>query len=163
MANVTLICGRICCGKSTYAERLRLESKAVLLSIDEIMLTLFGLYAGDRHDEYAERTKQYLYEKSVELVEAGVDVILDWGFWRKEERAAAKTFYAAKGIPCEFHYLDISDALWKERVEKRNRAVTAGTAIAYPVDENLAAKFASRFEPPAKEEIDVWIAQETQS
>ena len=158
MAKVILVCGKLCSGKSTYAEKLRREHPAVLLSIDEIMLALFGLYAGERHDEYAEKTKKLLYGKSVELVAAGVDVILDWGFWRKAERTAAKAFYAARNIPCEFHFLDVRDDVWKERIEKRNRAVAAGKAVAYPVDEALAEKFASRFEAPGEDEIDVWIA-----
>ena len=156
MAKVILICGKLCSGKSTYAEKLRAESPAVLLSIDEIMLALFGLYAGEKHDEYAERTKQLLYEKSVEIVEAGMDVILDWGFWRRDERAAAKAFYGLRNIPCELRYLDVCDDVWKERIEKRNLAISAGRVIAYPVDEHLAAKFASRFEAPDKQEIDVW-------
>lgn len=157
MAKVILICGKLCSGKSAYAEKLRRETGAVLLSIDEIMLPLFGLYAGEKHDEYAEKTKKYLYDKSVEILHAGADVILDWGFWRKDERAAAKAFYGARNIPCTFHCLDVSDGVWKERIEKRNREIAAGNIIAYPVDENLAAKFASRFEAPDKEEIDVWV------
>ena len=53
MAKVILLCGKLCCGKTTYAEHLRAQNKAVLLSIDEVMLTIFGQYTGDRHDEYA--------------------------------------------------------------------------------------------------------------
>ena len=157
MARVTLICGKLCSGKSTYAESLRRETGAVLLSVDEIMLPLFGLYAGEKHDEYAEKTKTYLYDKSVEILRAGADVILDWGFWRRDERAAAKAFYGARGIPCAFHYLDVSDGIWRERIEKRNREIAAGETVAYPVDDALAAKFASRFEAPDREEIDVWV------
>lgn len=159
MAKVILICGKLCSGKSTYAEKLRTETDAVLLSIDEIMLALFGLYAGETHDAYAEKTKRYLYGKSVEILETGTDVILDWGFWKRDERAAAKEFYAARKIPCEFHYLDVCDGIWKERIEKRNLAVASGRLTAYPVDENLAAKFKSLFEAPDKEEIDVWITR----
>ena len=39
MSKVILICGKICSGKSTYAEWLRVQNNAVLLSIDEIMST----------------------------------------------------------------------------------------------------------------------------
>ena len=42
MAKVIMMCGRICCGKSTYARRLRTEINAAVLSIDEIMLAVFG-------------------------------------------------------------------------------------------------------------------------
>ena len=86
-----MICGRICSGKSTYAQRLRVQNKAVLLSIDEIMLAVFGQHCGDKHDEYAGRTERYLLDKSLEIVATGLDVILDWGFWRKEKRDITKS------------------------------------------------------------------------
>ncbi len=86
MPKAILICGKICSGKTTYAAALREASKAVLLSVDEIMLELFGLYAGDRHDEYAEKIQKYLFNKSVEIIESGSNVILDWGFWTKQKR-----------------------------------------------------------------------------
>ena len=157
MAKVILVCGKICSGKSTYAERLRIENKAVLLSIDEIMLAMFGLYVGDKHDEYVEKTEKYLFDKSVEIIETGIDVILDWGLWTRDERRYAKEFYSARGIENEIHYLNISNETWKTRLDKRNRAVSAGEIIAYPVDDNLAAKFGAIFEMPDRDEIDVWV------
>lgn len=156
MAKAILICGKICSGKSTYAERLCLENKAVLLSVDEIMLAIFGLYAGDKHDEYTERLQDCLFHKSVKIIESGVNVILDWGFWSKEKRMFAKEFYANRNIEHEMHYIDISDEIWKARLEKRNKEVLAGISNAYFVDENLAAKFEAIFEVPSREEIDVW-------
>ena len=41
MAEVIMMCGRICSGKSTYAKRLSREKNAVILSVDEITLALF--------------------------------------------------------------------------------------------------------------------------
>lgn len=157
MARVFLICGKICCGKSTYAERLRIENKAVLLSVDEIMLAVFGLYAGDRHDEYTEKLQKYLFEKSVEIVEAGINVILDWGFWSKSKRSAARAFYRVRNLECEFHYIDISDEIWKERIARRNELALKGEVAAYIIDGNLAAKFEGLFETPSKDEIDAWV------
>ena len=157
MTKVILVCGKICSGKSTYAEKLRIENKAVLLSIDEIMLALFGLYVGDKHDEYVEKTEKYLFDKSLEIIENGIDVILDWGLWTRDERRYAKEFYSTRGIEHEIHYLNISDETWKARLDKRNRAVLAGEIIAYPVDGNLAEKFGAIFEVPDRDEIDVWV------
>lgn len=157
MAKVILVCGKICCGKSTYSKQLCTENKAVLLSVDEIMLALFGLYAGDKHDEYVDRTKKYLLDKSVEIMETGISVILDWGFWKKDERLYVKNFYSSKNMEHEFHYIDISDEVWKTRLEKRNHAVSAGEANAYIVDDNLAAKFDTMFEMPDREEMDIWV------
>lgn len=159
MARVILTCGRICSGKSTYAKKLRetLQPTAIL-SVDEIMLTLFGQNAGEQHDAYVERLEDYLFQKSLELVASGIHVILDLGLWTKSERQAARNFYAANGITCEIHYLSVSDAVWHTRIAARNRAVQAGEATAYFVDETLAQKVSAWFEPPTQDEIDVWIS-----
>lgn len=160
MAKVIMLCGRICSGKSTYAQRLREERGAAVLSVDEIMLAMFGQYVGEMHDEYVERTEKYLFGKSTELVGSGINVILDWGLWTKEERKFAREFYAARNIECELHYINISDELWTKRLAKRNALVAAGNTDAYYVDENLAKKFAAIFEAPDSSEIDVIITAE---
>ena len=41
MSKVIMTCGMICCGKSTYAKKLQAEQNAVILSVDDITLTLF--------------------------------------------------------------------------------------------------------------------------
>ena len=157
MPKVIMTCARICSGKTTYANRLRKELGAVVLSVDEITLALFGQDAGEMHDTYVERAEKYLYEKSLDILEIGVDVILDWGFWQKSERQHAREFYASHGIKCEFHYIDLTDDEWNKRLHKRNAAVLAGETSAYYVDEGLAAKFGGMFEKPARDEIEVWI------
>ena len=154
MPKVYLICGKICSGKSTYAEQLRVQNHAVLLSTDEITLALFGQHCGDKHDDYVERTQNYLFNKSLELIEVGINVILDWGFWMKEERDYAREFYNSRNIECEFHYINISDETWNARLKKRNNAILAGTTSAYYIDDNLAEKFAAIFEVPSEDEID---------
>lgn len=149
-----MVCGKICSGKSTYAEWLRKKNNAVLLSIDEIMLAMFGQYVGEMHDEYVARTEKYLFGKSLEIIESGINVVLDWGVWTRSERAEARKFYESRGIAYELHYIDISDAVWRERISKRNNAISEGSLDAYYVDENLAAKFGANFEPPTDKEID---------
>ena len=155
MSKVYLICGKICSGKSTYAEQLRVQNNAVLLSTDEITLALFGQHCGDKHDDYVERTQNYLFNKSLKLIEVGINVILDWGFWMKEERDYAREFYNNRNIECEFHYVDISDETWKARLKKRNSEVLVEETSAYYIDDNVAKKFASMFEEPSEDEIDV--------
>lgn len=155
MAKVILICGKICCGKTTYAEKLCAENNAILLSIDEITLALFGQHCGDKHDEYVERTEKYLLNKSMEFINKDINIVLDWGFWTKAERESVKEFYKSRDIVCELHYIDISNETWKYRLNKRNIAVLAEETNAYYVDDNIAAKFASIFEVPNEAEIDV--------
>ena len=149
-----LICGKLCSGKTTYAHKLRRERHAVLLSCDEITLALTGLDAGEAFDGIAARTQAYLYDKAAEIVSDGIPVILDWGFWTKASRAYAREFFASRGIPYTFVYLDVSAEVHSARIVKRNAAVEAGEVLAYYVDEGLARKFEEKFEVPEDGEID---------
>lgn len=160
MAKAILICGKICSGKTTYAEKLRHECHAVLLSCDEITLALFAQQLGDQHESIVRKTKNYLFQKSLEILGCDINVILDWGFWMKQDRDEARAFYRNHGFACEFHYVDVSDKIWQKNLEKRNRAVLDGKVSAYYVDEGLARKFDSIFEMPDKEEMDLWLQNE---
>ena len=151
---VTLICGKLCSGKTTYAHKLRCEYHAVLLSCDEITLALTGLDAGEAFDSIAARTQAYLYDKAAEIVGDGIPVILDWGFWTKASRAHAREFFSSRGIPYTFIYLDVPAEVHRARIARRNAAVRAGEVLAYYVDEGLAKKFESKFEVPQDWEID---------
>ncbi len=154
---VIMTCGKICSGKSTYARKLREEYSAVILSVDEITLALFGTDAGEKHDEYVRKLETYLFGKSAEIVGTGTNVILDWGFWTRKERDYARRFYTERGIACKLHYLSISDEEWEQRIKQRNADISAGRISAYYVDDGLKAKFATIFEPPVEHEADVVI------
>ncbi|MBP1546659.1 MAG: ATP-binding protein [Oscillospiraceae bacterium] len=154
---IYLMCGRICSGKSTHSQSLRKEKKAVVLSVDEITLALFGQDAGEKHDDYVAAAEEYLYRKSLEIAENGIDVILDWGFWTKEERDYAREFYGSRNIPFEFHYIDITPDEWQKRIDKRNADITSGKLQAYYVDEGLSKKFAEIFEKPDESEMKDFI------
>ncbi len=157
MAKVIMMCGKICSGKSTYAEKLRRELNAAVLSVDEITLTMFGQDIGEKHDEYVEKLEKYLFNKSLEFTEVGINVILDMGLWTKSERSAAREFYNTHKTENEIYYIDITDAEWRCRINKRNEQITAGKAFAYFVDEGLAKKVNLLFEKPSKNEVDLWI------
>lgn len=153
---VYLICGKIAAGKTTYSHMLAKAKKAVLLSTDEITLAIFGQHIGENHDEVVENVQNYLFEKSLEILENGINVILDWGFWLREERDYAREFYSSRKIQCELHYIDVSFDTWMDNLAKRNRAVMENRTSAYYVDDNLAKKFDGIFEEPQRSEIDIW-------
>jgi predicted kinase len=157
MSKVIITCGKICSGKTTYAEKLRIQRRGVVLSIDEVMLNLFDENLGDKHDEYVAKVKAMLLDKSLELIEVGIEVILDWGLWTKEERQSIREFYKSNGVECEIHYLDITDELWQQRINLRNSQIREGKSSAYYVDDGLAEKVNSIFEKPSDSEVDVWL------
>ena len=153
MAAVHLICGKICAGKSTFARTLAREKNAVILSCDEIM-TLFPQPEGDEaYTAVSAGVKAFLLRKAAETVACGANVILDWGFWRKADRAETSAFFAAKAISFEWYYLDISDARWRENIARRNAAPGPSD---YFADEGLLQKCVRRFEAPDAEEARNW-------
>lgn len=154
---VILLCGKLCAGKTTYARRIAPEIGAVILSVDEIMLALFGQHLGDDHDRVAALTRDYLYRKSLEILESGISVILDWGFWTRDDRIATRAFYESRGLSCELHYIDVSRDRWEANIAARNALVEVNPTAAYYVDENLLSKLEGRFESPGVEEIDLRI------
>ena len=156
MSRVIMTCGMICCGKSTYARKLQAERNAVILSIDEITLTLFPEGSGEMHDTYALRAEQYLLNLSLQILRTGTDVILDWGLWTRAIRDRIRQFYASQGgIETELHYLRIDPEEWERRIRKRN----ASGEAAYYVDEGLLNKVKTLFEEPSAEEVDVLAEQ----
>ena len=156
MAKVFMLCGKIASGKSVYAKKLCRQENAVMLSVDELVLSILGNDLGDKHDEITNRIQAYLFDKSAEIIHAGTSVLLDWGFWTKEKRRAARAFYESRGIVCEFHYIDVPDVVWYRNIALRNQAVLEGKTDAYYVDEGLLKKLQSLFEAPDKDEMDVW-------
>lgn len=159
MAKVVMTCGKICCGKSTYARTLRDELGAVILSIDEITLSLFPEGAGDLHDIYALRAEKYLLSLTLQILSAGTDVILDWGLWTKAQRSRLRAFWNENHIANEIHYLKLSPSEWERRISKRNAEINKQEPSAYEVDEGLLKKTESLFEEPSKEEVDRIVVQ----
>jgi len=157
MARIIMLCGRLCSGKTTYSAKLKNSSGAVILSVDELMIALLGRETGEMHDEYVRRAEDYLFSKAAEIASAGVDVILDQGFWTRLSREKARGYFSSRGIPCELHYIRITDDEWERRISKRNAEVAAGRSDAYFVDDGLREKFRSLFEEPDESEITVRI------
>ncbi len=157
MAKVILICGKICSGKTSYARSMMKHQSMVLLSSDELISTLFHPNENEYHDKVIENAQNYLLQKSTGILNAGVDVILDWGFWTQGQRASVGKFYADRHIQTEWYYLDIEDAERQEYIEKRNRAVLSGKTKDYYVDQGLMEKMNRLFEAPEREEVDHWI------
>ena len=157
MAKLLCICGKIGCGKTYYANRLKEQEHAVILSTDEVTYDLTNNQQGEGYDEFARRVNLYLRKKAVEIVNAGCTVILDWGFWTKENRKEIKRYGENNGVLVEMHYIDIDDKTWFENIEKRNNEVISGNGgSSFYVDEGLLNKVSSLFEIPEKEEIDIW-------
>lgn len=156
MGKVILICGKICSGKSWYARDLKGKNPAVILSTDEVTYDLIFNEQGEFYNVFAQRVNGYLRKKAVEIVQAGANVILDWGFWTRKDREDISAFFDTHQIPYEWHYVDVSDEQWEKHIARRNQAVASGNGGSdFYVDEGLRQKVLSMFEVPKKEEMDI--------
>ncbi len=157
MAKVILICGKICSGKSYYARQLKAKENAVILSTDEATYDLINNEQGEFYNVFSAKVNLYLRKKTVEIVHAGANVILDWGFWTRDGRNQISEFFARNHVPYEWHYIDVQPDRWQYQIEERNKRIEEGNGGSdFYLDEGLMNKLLSMFEEPERSEMDVW-------
>ena len=158
MAKLIAICGKVCSGKSYYAATLKEKENAVILSCDDVTMTLFDNDLGDNHDVMVKKIMTHLKDVSLKIIATGTNVILDWGFWSKKDREELTEYYKNNDVPIEWHYICVDDQTWEKNIEERNKRVEEGNGGSdFHVGEGLKNKVLSRWDEPTKEEIDFWI------
>lgn len=157
MGKIVLLCGKVCSGKSTYANRIRDKYNAVILSCDELMLSLFKEQLGEGHEQILKKTQSYLYRLAERIARTGTTVILDFGFWSCAERQEIRDIFRHKNIATELHYVKVSPEAWLKNIKKRNEDAKSRQENSYYIDENMKRLFDIRFQEPAESEIDVLI------
>lgn len=154
---VIAICGKICSGKTYYANRIKEKENAVVLSTDEVTYDLIDNEQGEFYDKLCPRVNAYLMKKSVEIANIGCNVILDWGFWNKDIRKETTDYYKTKNINIKWHYIDIDDDTWEKNIEERNKRIKEGNGRSdFYVTEGLKKKMLDKWEKPDESEVDVW-------
>lgn len=157
MAKIIAICGKICSGKTYYANRLKEKENAVILSTDEVTYDLIENEQGEFYDKFCIKVNEYLMKKSVELVNVGCNIIFDWGFWTEVQRKEISEYYKSRNIQIEWHYIDIDDKEWEKNIKERNTRIEKGKGGSdFFVNEGLKKKLLEKFEKPSRNEIDIW-------
>jgi predicted kinase len=137
-------------GKTTLAKRLEQEYSAVRLTKDDWMMTLFG--RADL-DEERSRVEELLWNMGARLLGLGVNVVLDYGLWAREEREDYRAKAEALGARVEFFFLDVSEEELVRRLESRNLQ-RSGTDV--PISAAQLAAYLPRFQRPDDDEIAGW-------
>ncbi len=161
MGKIIALCGKICSGKTFYANKIKERENAVILSTDEVTFYLIDNEQGERYDDFAKRVNEYLMKKAIDIVRAGANVILDWGFWSKKERINLTNYYKKHNIPVEWHYVDVTQEKWQDLIKKRNELIVSGQGeYNFYFDDGLKKKLLDSFNEPSKEEMDIWYINE---
>ncbi|MCL2055431.1 MAG: ATP-binding protein [Oscillospiraceae bacterium] len=146
MSIVHLTCGKICSGKSYLAAHLAKKENALILSVDELMLTLHAQCLGDKHKEAETGCLEYLLQKAAEASALGVNVIIDYGFFLRNERAHARQFFQNQKITVKWHYLQADNATRKQRLLERNKKLTLSPKREHIITPEMMERFDSGFE-----------------
>ena len=67
MGKVILVCGKICSGKSYYANEIKNDLNAVIISPDEATFELIENEQGEFYNIFSERLNKYLTKKVGEI------------------------------------------------------------------------------------------------
>jgi predicted kinase/8-oxo-dGTP pyrophosphatase MutT (NUDIX family) len=154
MATIHLIHGFIGFGKSTIAKQLAHELPAVVLNNDEFMVKLYGRNpSADVFRDYYNRIDDLIWTLAEKIIRAGTDVIIDYGFWRRDSRAAA--YARAREITEDvvFHSILCDMDTARQSVLERSKRHPDELTI----DENTFDLFRSQFTPIGTDENYVVI------
>ncbi|MGA7670596.1 MAG: ATP-binding protein [Nitrolancea sp.] len=154
---VYLICGFIGSGKTTFAKKLEEKTGAVRITKDQWSIRLIG--NDPSIDGYAAWDRKIIglsRDVAFYLTEKGIDVIIDEGFWAKEERDELKRKIAAVGAKAVIYYVNTPIETIRDRVVKRNSRLTVDS---FKISRELLDQHLMSWEPPDEDE-DYILASE---
>jgi predicted kinase len=158
MATLFLICGLPGAGKTTLAKQLELSQPALRFSPDEWIASFLADATDtaelDRLRSPVEAVQWQVAKRALAL---GIDVVLEWGFWSRDERARYRSEAEALGARVELRYLEVGrDELWA-RLSRRNADLPPGTFV---VTQDQLDLWWGWFQPPTADELAVQGSEE---
>lgn len=149
-STVYLVSGQICSGKTTYSKSLKKTTNAVRFTPDEWMLQLYPFpIKNEEFDFYYYLCCDVAWKTAKEFIKRNVDVILDFGFWKKSDRAKYVNLVQKAGANYKLIYVDCAETTIRKRLRKRNNNLPQGC---FHLTEEAFNFFAPGFEQPGSDE-----------
>ena len=154
---VYLICGFIGAGKTTFAKKLEETTGAVRITKDEWSIRFIG--NDPTIDGYAEWDHKIIglsRDVAFQLAEKGIDVIIDEGFWEKEQRDEMRRRTGAIGAKAVMYYVETPIETIRERVVGRNNNLMKDS---FKISREMLDNYLMSWQPPSEDE-DYILASE---
>ncbi|AWN54101.1 AAA family ATPase [Methylobacterium sp. 17Sr1-1] len=150
MATAHLLFGFLGSGKTTLARDLEHRHRAVRFTPDEWMARLFGENPpAETFPLHAAAILDLMEPIWTRCLRLGVDVVLDYGFWRRAERDHARRLAEGCGARALLYRVECSEEEARRRVAARNERAERSLFIAPETFDVLK----ERLEPLQADEI----------
>ena len=103
-------------GKTTAARCIEIERNALRLTKDEWMKALYGQQNPPSASDVIEGR---LIEIGLRALELGINVVIDYGLWGRDERSALRQAAADLGAAVEMRYFELPPAEQRRRLDRR--------------------------------------------
>jgi predicted kinase len=147
VSTLFLVVGLPGAGKTRTAIDLAARRRALRLSPDEWMIPLFGEPdAGGKRDILEGR----LIWLSLEALKLDTSVVLDFGFWSRDERSALRWLADSVGATTQVIYLPIDPTAQHDRIQQRWQRAPDST---FPMTAADRASYRAQFQVPTLDEL----------
>ena len=144
--------GLPCSGKTTLAQKLEREQAALRLTPDEWQVRLFGQDAAQpEHDARHSLIEAMLWDIASRALALGTNVILDYGFWAREEREDFRLRARQLGASSEVHFLDVPEEELLRRLAVRNAQPSQAS---FYITEEMMKPWIAFFQKPTPDELE---------
>ena len=150
-AKLIFFCGKMAAGKSTLARDLANRENTVLLVQDDFLDALFPGEITDIQGfiKCSSRFKNALTPLVCALLSKGISVVVDFPANTKAQRAWFRELIERANVEHELHFIDASDALCKNQLRDRSKALPAGSPWTTDADFEAISAY---FQPPSEDE-----------
>ncbi|MFT7246501.1 MAG: putative kinase [Candidatus Azotimanducaceae bacterium] len=146
-----MICGLPGAGKTTLAKQLAATLPATRYCPDEWITRL--PHEPATLPALRDEVEALQWQQAQLQLAVNSSVILENGFWTREDRMRYLKQANTGGVAVTLHYLDVPISTLKQRVRDRNQNLSAGT---FAVNESDLDLWGDEFEPPTEEEISLF-------
>ena len=135
-------------GKTTEARRIEVEEQALRLTKDEWVKALYGSANPPSASDVIEGR---LIEIGLRALELGINVVIDYGLWGRDERSALRKAAADLGAAVEMRYFELTSAEQRRRLDLRQAEEPHTT---WHMSEDELAAWAAIISIPTPGELD---------